>query len=121
MAAAISLVLVAAAMVFLLVGPVYTTAGISCSSAGPCTTSSGTSPLGWSGVLLVPLIAAGLVLIGAALNRWTALSLPVAGTGCLGLAVITFLGVFSIGMFLLPADAAAGVALLSIRQRRGSV
>jgi hypothetical protein len=69
---------------------------------------------------LVPLVAAGLVFAGVNLNRWTKLSLPVAGLGCLGLAVITFLGVFSIGVFLLPADLGAGVALVWIRERRAS-
>jgi hypothetical protein len=33
-----------------------------------------------------------------------------AGLGCLGLASVTFLGLFSIGVFLLPADVAAGLA-----------
>jgi len=69
---------------------------------------------------LVPVVAAGLVLTGVGLNRWSNLSVPTAAIGCLGLAVITFLGVFFIGMFLLPADAAAGVALHSIRQRRAA-
>jgi len=119
-AGAASLLLVVAAIVYLLVGPIYQTAGSSCSSSGSCVTFSGTEPLGWSSVLLVPLVAAGLVLAGVGLNRWTKLSLPVAGLGCLGLAVITFLGVFSIGVFLLPADLAAGVALVWIRERRAS-
>ena len=43
-----------------------------------------------------------------------------AGLGCLGLASVTFLGLFSIGVFLLPADVAAGLALLWIQQRRAS-
>jgi hypothetical protein len=119
-AAGASLLLAAAAIVFLLVGPVYQIATGSCSSGGSCVTSSGTAPLGWTSVLLVPLVAAGLVLVGVVLNRWTPLSLPVAGLGCLGLAVITFVGVFSIGMFLVPADVAAGVAVLCIRERRAS-
>jgi hypothetical protein len=119
-AAAASLLLVVAAIVYLLVGPTYQTAGSNCSSSGSCVTFSGTESLGWSSVLLVPLVAAGLVLAGVGLNRWSKLSLPVAGLGCLGLAVITFLGVFSIGVFLLPADLAAGVALVWIRERRAS-
>jgi hypothetical protein len=119
-AGAASLVLAVAAVVYLLVGPIYQTAGSSCTSSGTCVTFSGTEPLGWSSVLLVPMIAAGLVLAGVGLNRWTSLSLPVAGLGCLGLAVITFLGMFSIGLFLLPADLAAGIALFWIRERRRS-
>ena len=119
-AGAASLLLAAAAIVYLLVGPIYQTAGSSCSSSALCVTFSGTESLGWSSVLVVPLVAAGLVFVGVGLNRWTSLSLPVAGLGCLGLAVITFLGMFSIGLFLLPADAAAAVALLWIRERRRS-
>jgi hypothetical protein len=115
-----SLLLTVVAIVYLLVGPIYQTAGGSCSSDGPCVRYSGTAPLAWSSILAVPLVAAGLVLAGVGLNRWSKLSLPVAGIGCLGLAVITFLGVFSIGVFLVPADVAAGVALLYIRQRRAS-
>jgi hypothetical protein len=119
-AGAASLLLGVAAIVFLLVGPVYQTAGESCSPSGACITYNGTEGLGWNNVLLVPFIAAGLVLAGAVLNRWSHLSLPVAGLGCLGLGVITFLGLFSIGVFLFPADAAAGVALLWIRRSRAS-
>jgi hypothetical protein len=116
-----SLALAVAAIAFLLVGPVYQTAGGSCSSSGSCVTyRGGTAPLGWNSVLVVPLVAAGLVLVGVALDRWTKLSLPVAGLGCLGLAVITLAGAFSIGMFLLPADAAAGVALLWLQRQRTS-
>jgi hypothetical protein len=111
-----SFLLIVAAIVYLRIGPVYQTAGESCSSSGACVMYSGTKPLGWDSVLLIPLVAAGLVLVGVWLKRWTKLSLPVAGLGCLGLAAITFLGVFSIGMFLLPADVAAGVALLCIRE-----
>jgi hypothetical protein len=113
-----SLLLGVAAIVFLLLGPVYQTAGESCSSSGACITYKGTEGLGWNSILLVPLLAAGLVLAGAVLNRWSSLSVPLAGFGCLGLAVITFLGLFSIGVFLFPADAAAGVALLWIRRSR---
>lgn len=109
-----------AAVVYLLVGPIYATGGASCSSGGACITYSGTESLPWNSVLLVPVVAAGLVLTGVGLHRWTKLSLPIAGIGCLGLAVITFLGVFSIGVFLLPADAAAVLALLCIRQRRAA-
>lgn len=109
-----------AVVVFLLVGPVYRTAGGSCSSGGPCVAYSGSAPLGWNDVLLVPLVAAGMVLIAGWLSRRTMLSLPVAGLGCLGLAVITVMGVVSIGVFLLPADAAAVVAFVCIRQRRAS-
>jgi hypothetical protein len=116
-AGAASLVLAIAAIAFLLVGPVYLTAGSSCSSDGGCIYSIGTAPLGWSSVLLVPIVAAGLVLGGAALSRSTRPSDAVAGLGCLGLAVITFLGVFSIGVFLLPADAAAVLAFVWLRQR----
>jgi hypothetical protein len=115
-AAAASLLLAVAAIGYLLVGPVYRTAGGSCSSDSGCITSSGTAPLGWSTVLLVPIVAAALVLAGAALSRRTRLSQAVAGLGCLGLAVITFLGVFSIGVFLLPADVAAGLALVWLGQ-----
>lgn len=117
-AAAASLTLVMAALVYLQVGPIYQTIGRSCSSGGSCVTFSGTEPLGWSNVLLVPVVGAWLVLVGVGLNRWTRLSLPVTWLGCVGLAVITFLGVFSIGIFLLPADVAAGVALFCIQQRR---
>jgi hypothetical protein len=119
-AGATCLLLVAAAIVFLLVGPVYQTSGVSCSSTGSCVTSGGTESLRWSSILLVPLIAAGLVLAGSGLNRWRKLSLPVASLGCLGLAGVTFLGLFSIGVFLLPADVAAGLALLRIQQTRAS-
>ena len=119
-AGAASLLLAVAAVVFLLVGPAYQTAGVSCSSGGSCVTFSGTEPLGWSDVLLVPMVAAGLVLVGVALNRWTTLSLPVTGLGCAGLAVITVLGVFSIGVFLIPADVAAALALIIVRRRRVS-
>ncbi len=117
-AGAVSLLLAVAVVVFFLVGPIYTTQTASCFSNAPCVTSTSTSSLGWSDALLVPLIAAGLVLVGAGLSRWTAFSLPVAGLGCLALAVITFLGVFSIGMFLLPADVAAALALAYIARRR---
>jgi hypothetical protein len=119
-AGAVCVLLACAVVVFFLVGPVSTTQTASCSSDGPCVTSTGTSSLGWSDALVVPLVAAGLVLLGAALSRRTAFSLPVAGLGCLGLAVITLLGVFSIGLFLLPADAAAAVALRYIGQRRAA-
>jgi hypothetical protein len=119
-AGATSLLLVAAAIVFLLVGPVYQTSGVGCSSSGSCVTSGGTESLRWSSILLVPLIAAGLVLAGSGLNRWSKLSLPVTGLGCLGLAGVTFLGLFSIGVFLLPADVAAGLALPWIQQTRAS-
>jgi hypothetical protein len=116
-AGAASFLLVVAVIVYLWVGPIYQTAGESCSSSGPCVRFSGTEPLGWNSVLLVPLVAAGLVLVGVRLKRWSKSSFPVAGLGCLGLAVITFLGVFSIGVFLLPADVAALVAILCIRER----
>jgi hypothetical protein len=116
-AGAASLLLAIAAIAFLLVGPVYLTAGSGCSSDGRCVNSIGTAPLAWSSVLLVPIVAAGLVLGGTALSRRTRLSEAVAGLGCLGLAVITFLGVFSIGVLLLPADVAAALALIWLRQR----
>jgi len=63
----------------------------------------------------------GVEVAGAVLNRWSRLSVPVAGLGCLGLAVITFLGLLSIGAFLLPADLAAAVALLWISERRAAL
>ena len=119
-AAAASLLSTVAAVVHLLLGPVDATRAESCSSAGPCVMYSGAESLPWNGVLLVPLVAAGLVLAGAVLNRRTALSLPTAGIGCLGLAVVTLLGVISIGVFLVPADVAAAVALLCMRQRRAA-
>lgn len=118
MAAAAGVLLAVAAYVFLLVGPVIETGGLTCSPAGTCAATSATASLGWSGVLVVPLVASALVLAGAVLSRWTRLSLPVAGIGCLGLAVITLLGAFSIGMFVVPADLAAGVALLLMQQQR---
>jgi hypothetical protein len=96
-AGATCILLVTAAIVFLLVGPVYQTSGVSCSSSGSCVTSGGTESLRWSSILLVPLIAAGLVLAGSGLNRWSKLSLPVTSLGCLALAGVTFLGLFSIG------------------------
>ena len=119
-AGAASLLLAAGAIAYLLLGPIYETGGASCSSSGPCIYYSGTASLGWNSVLLVPLVAAAVVLVGAGLDRRTTLSFPVTGIGCLGLAVITFLGVFSIGMFLLPADVAAAIALASIRRRRAT-
>jgi hypothetical protein len=119
-AGATSFVLVVSAVVYLWVGPIYQTAGESCSSSGSCVTFSGTESLGWDSVLSIPLIAAALVLVGVVLNRWSKLSRPIAAVGCLGLAVITFLGVFSIGVLLLPADVAAVVAMLWIRERRAA-
>ncbi len=116
-AGAASLLLGVAAVIFLSIGPLYQTAGVSCSSSGACITLNGSEGAGWHSIFLVPLIGAGLVLAGAVLNRWTNLSLPVAGLGCSGLAVITFLGLLSIGVFLLPTDAAAAMALLWISRR----
>jgi hypothetical protein len=116
-AGAASFLLVVSAIVYLWVGPIYQTAGESCTSSGSCVTFSGTESLGWDSVLSIPLVAAGLVLIGVWLSRWSKLSRPIAGLGCLGLAVITFLGVFSIGVLLLPADIAAVLAMLWIRER----
>jgi hypothetical protein len=117
-AAAASFLLVVSAVVYLWIGPIYQTAGESCTSSGSCVTFSGTKSLGWDSVLSIPLIASGLVLAGVLLKRWSKLSLPITGLGCLGLAVITFLGVFSIGVLLLPADVAALVAMVWIRERR---
>lgn len=116
-AAAASVLLVVAAVVYLAVAPIYQTDVVSCSSGGRCVSSSATAPLGWNTVMLVPLLATGLVLAGTVLHRWTRLSLPLTGLGCLGLVVITFLGVFSIGVFVLPADVAALAALLYMRRR----
>jgi hypothetical protein len=116
-AAAASFLLIVSAIVYLRVGPIYQTATESCTSSGSCITFGRTESLGWDSILLVPLMAAGLVLVGVWLKRWSKLSLPITGLGCLGLAVITFLGMFSIGMFLLPADIAAVVAILWIRER----
>ncbi len=121
MAAAAGVLLAAVAMVVLLVGPVIETGSLTCSSAGTCAASSASQSLGWSGALAVPLIASALVLAGTVLARWTRLSVPVAGIGCLGLAVITLLGALSIGMFVVPADVAAGVAVLLIWQQRSPV
>jgi hypothetical protein len=115
-AGAASLLLAGAAILFLLVGPIYATSGAACSSGGACVTYGGTEPLGWNSLLLVPLVSAALVLAGASLDRRTKLSTPIAGIGCLGLGTLTFLGVFSIGIFLLPADVAAGLALSCIQQ-----
>ena len=119
-AGAASLLLGVAAIIFLSIGPLYQTAGVSCSSSGACVTFNGAAGAGWHGIFLVPLIAAGLVLAGAVLNRWTTLSVPVAALGCSGLAVITFLGLLSIGVFLFPTDAAAVLALVWISNRRAS-
>jgi hypothetical protein len=117
-AATASLLLAGVAIAYLLLGPIYRSGGGDCSSGGACVTYSGTKPLTWNSILLIPIAAAGLVLAGVALSRRTRLSEALLGTGCLGLAVITFLGVFSVGMFLLPADAAAGLALTWIRQAK---
>jgi hypothetical protein len=113
----VSFLLVVCAIVYLRVGPIYQTLTESCTSSGSCVTFSGTESLGWDSILLVPLVAAALVLVGVWLKRRSTLSLPITGLGCLGLAVITFLGIFSIGVFLLPADIAAGAAILWIRER----
>ncbi|MEO8899150.1 MAG: hypothetical protein ABI352_11045 [Candidatus Dormibacter sp.] len=120
-AAAASLLLAIAAMSYLVLGPVYVTGGGSCSSDAACVRYSGTAPLAWNSILVVPVVAAALVLAGAGLARRTGLSEAVTGLGCLGLAVVTFLGVFSIGMFLLPADVAACLALVWLRRRRSQV
>jgi hypothetical protein len=117
-AAAAGVLLAVATYAFLLLGPVIETGSLTCSPAGTCAATSASESLGWSGVLVVPVLASALVLAGVVLARWTRIWVPVAGIGCLGLAAITVLGALSIGMFVVPADLAAGAALLLIQQQR---
>lgn len=105
--------LVAAALAWLLFGPVYTTGGAQCSSGSGCTTvATATVPLGWRPILAVPLAGGVLLLLSALISRWPEAAVVTNGLGCLALGVITALGVASIGLLFVPADVAAAAALV---------